>query len=139
MLDALALVAQASRRERTQRQSGVFAEAGSADAVPTFQAAGWPIGSGSVESANKVVVEARLKGAGMHWERDNVNPMLVLRNAVCNGRWDETWKATTRQRQHSRQQLQDERTHARCEQALARFLKLLLLVSTRSTPRQSCA
>src|SRR5712692_7720921 len=32
---------------------------------PIYQAAGWPIGSGSVESANKVVVEARLKGAGM--------------------------------------------------------------------------
>lgn len=33
---------------------------------PTFQAQGWPIGSGIVESANKLVVEARLKGAGMH-------------------------------------------------------------------------
>ncbi len=32
---------------------------------PTYQAAGWPIGSGSVESANKRVVEARLKGAGV--------------------------------------------------------------------------
>ena len=32
-----------------------------------FQAQGLPIGSGSVESANKVVVEARLKGAGKHW------------------------------------------------------------------------
>jgi hypothetical protein len=32
---------------------------------PMYQEAGWPIGSGSVESANKVVVEARLKGAGM--------------------------------------------------------------------------
>ena len=32
---------------------------------PIYQAAGWPIGSGSVESANKLVVEARLKGAGM--------------------------------------------------------------------------
>ena len=32
---------------------------------PTYREAGWPIGSGSVESANKVVVEARLKGAGM--------------------------------------------------------------------------
>ncbi len=36
---------------------------------PTYQQAGWPIGSGSVESANKVVVEARLKGAGMRWAR----------------------------------------------------------------------
>src|SRR5207302_10947320 len=88
---------------------------------PTFQAAGWPIGSGCVESANKVVVEARLKGAGMHWERDNVNPMLVLRNAVCNGRWDETWQASTMHRQHTRQQQRGERTQARCEQAVARF------------------
>jgi hypothetical protein len=32
---------------------------------PSYQEAGWPIGSGSVESANKLVVEARLKGAGM--------------------------------------------------------------------------
>ncbi|HEV2461916.1 MAG TPA: ISKra4 family transposase [Ktedonobacterales bacterium] len=58
---------------------------------PTFQAAGWPIGSGIVESANKLVVEARLKGAGMHWARPNVNPLLVLRTAVCNDRWDEAW------------------------------------------------
>ena len=56
---------------------------------PQFQAAGLPIGSGSVESAHTVVVEARLNGAGMRWARENVNPMLALRNAVCNDRWDE--------------------------------------------------
>jgi len=79
---------------------------------PTYQAAGWPIGSGSVESANKVVVETRLKGAGMRWGRQNVNSMLVLRNAVCNRRWHETWTTTgvqrrvlrTRQRQAESQQ-----------------------------------
>ena len=82
---------------------------------PQFWAAGWPIGSGSVESANKLVVEDRLKGAGMHWAPHNVNPMLALRNAVCNDRWAEVWgkvetelrqKAATRrcqQRQHRRQ------------------------------------
>jgi hypothetical protein len=32
---------------------------------PRFQTDGWPIGSGVVESANQLVVEARLKGAGM--------------------------------------------------------------------------
>jgi hypothetical protein len=58
---------------------------------PTFQQAGWPIGSGPTESANKLVVEARLKGAGMHWARRNVNPMLALRNTLCNDRWDEAW------------------------------------------------
>jgi hypothetical protein len=64
---------------------------------PTFQSAGWPIGSGIVESANKVVVEARLKGAGMHWSRASVNPMLTLRNAVCNDRWIEAWQQSSDQ------------------------------------------
>jgi hypothetical protein len=31
---------------------------------PAYQALGWPIGSGMVESGNKVVMQARLKGAG---------------------------------------------------------------------------
>jgi hypothetical protein len=57
----------------------------------TFVAAGYPIGSGCVESANKLLVEVRLKGSGMHRERANVNPMRALRTTVCNGRWDETW------------------------------------------------
>jgi hypothetical protein len=62
-----------------------------------FQAEGWPIGSGMVESANKLVVEARLKGAGMHWTRSSVNPMLALRNAVCNDRWNEAWRESSAQ------------------------------------------
>lgn len=56
-----------------------------------FVAAGYPIGSGSVESANKVVVQARMKQAGMHWARENVNPMVALRNVACNERWEEAW------------------------------------------------
>lgn len=56
-----------------------------------FGAAGWPIGSGMVESANKLVVEDRLKGAGMHWAETNVNLLLALRNAVCHDRWEECW------------------------------------------------
>jgi hypothetical protein len=44
-----------------------------------------------VESANKLVVEARLQGAGIHWARHNVNPLLALRNTVCNDRWAQTW------------------------------------------------
>lgn len=58
---------------------------------PAFQAAGWPIGDGAVESGNKLVVEARLKGSGMHWARSHVNPMLALRNLVCSDRWQEDW------------------------------------------------
>jgi hypothetical protein len=64
---------------------------------PLFRRAGWPIGSGMVESANKLVVEARLKGSGMRWERTNVNPLLALRNGVCNERWPETWHTASQQ------------------------------------------
>jgi hypothetical protein len=64
---------------------------------PAYQARGWPIGSGIVESANKLVVEARLKGAGMHWERTNVNGMLALRTIVCSARWEEVWGVMVRQ------------------------------------------
>ena len=53
---------------------------------PHYQEQGWPLGSGMVESANKVVVQARLKGAGMHWEPTHVNPMLALRSAACSER-----------------------------------------------------
>ncbi len=51
---------------------------------PAFLAAGLPIGDGATESANKLVVETRLKGSGMHWTRCHVDPMLALRNIVCN-------------------------------------------------------
>jgi len=69
---------------------------------PQFVAAGWPIGSGMVESANKLVVEDRLKGAGMHWAEANVNGLLALRNAVCNDRWDASWTVIEReQRGHA--------------------------------------
>jgi len=49
-----------------------------------------------VESANKLGVEDRLKGAGMHWADVNVNPLLALRNAVCNDRWEECWAVIER-------------------------------------------
>jgi hypothetical protein len=67
---------------------------------PEFQAQGWPIGSGVVESANKVVVEARLKGAGKHWARAHVNPMVALRTLVCNDRWEEGWPQIAMQLRH---------------------------------------
>lgn len=56
-----------------------------------FRAQGLPIGSGSVESANKRVVEHRLKGAGRRWAEPNVNPMVALRGALCSDRWEEAW------------------------------------------------
>jgi hypothetical protein len=56
-----------------------------------FRRAGYPIGSGIVESGHKVVVGARLKGAGRHWAAHHLTPLLVLRTTVCNERWAEQW------------------------------------------------
>jgi hypothetical protein len=71
---------------------------------PDFQASGWPIGSGVVESGNKLVVEMRLKGSGMHWAEPHVNSMLALRNIICSDRWKEDWpKIEARLRQHAEQ------------------------------------
>jgi hypothetical protein len=87
---------------------------------PMCLAQGWPMGSGAVESGNKVVVEARLKGAGMHWARDNVNPMLALRNALCSGRWAEACsRILTQQHQHALQARQLRREHHLTEHATA--------------------
>jgi hypothetical protein len=102
---------------------------------PTYRAAGWPMGSGMVESANKLVVEARLKGAGMHWKREHVNPMLLLRNAVCNDRWQPTWQETRQQEQQIRQHARIRQTQTRFEQATVRLLRLWLpLAQTKSPP-----
>jgi len=53
---------------------------------------GLPIGSGEIESANRYVVQKRLKLAGAWWKADNVNPMLALRVTRANDEWDEYWK-----------------------------------------------
>lgn len=93
---------------------------------PTYQQAGWPIGSGIVESANKLVVEARLKGAGKHWERAHVNLMLVLRNAVCNQRWQEVWQTSVTQRHTTRSQQRAEHADRRLTKAYGRLLIALM-------------
>jgi hypothetical protein len=62
---------------------------------PVYRQQELPIGSGAMESGNKVVVEARLKGAGMHWAIPHVNPMLALRNMLCSDRWEEAWPQLT--------------------------------------------
>ncbi len=54
---------------------------------PAFRTAGWPVGSGTTESGHKQVMQARMKRAGMHWSRIQVNPLLALTLLERNGRW----------------------------------------------------
>lgn len=94
-----------------------------------FLAAGYPIGSGAVESANKLVVEARMKGAGMHWARGNVNPMVALRTIACSDRWDEAWiEISERLRQWTKERAESFRRKDRAEQRGAKAsIKVIVL------------
>jgi hypothetical protein len=60
---------------------------------PHFRRQQIPIGSGNVESGHKVVMQRRMKQAGMRWAEENLNPMLALRMALCNGTWQTSWQA----------------------------------------------
>lgn len=72
-------------------------------AYAQFAAAGLPVGSGCVESANKLVIEARLKGAGMHWTRVHADAMVAVRTIVDADRWTGCWSRIVRTLQAERQ------------------------------------
>lgn len=51
-----------------------------------FRQAGCPIGSGTVESACKLVVQQRMKQSGMRWSRPGAQAMLALRSVLLSQR-----------------------------------------------------
>lgn len=119
------VVAEAEQKEKAAGQEDVeyLSKRVGQMQYPAYEAAGWPLGSGVVESANKVVVEARLKGAGMRWERSHVNPMLALRTIVYSDRWDEAWAQIGRelreQERTGRRELREARRRARQVEVVA--------------------
>lgn len=123
-----------AEREGVREQRGYLSKRAPLMQYPAYQQEGWPIGSGMVESANKVVVQARLKGAGMHGERRHVNPMLALRTAVCNERWSEAWQDIVTERQRQQQGQRQQEAIVRWQQFMASWLRLLLQIRP-PTPR----
>jgi hypothetical protein len=100
---------------------------------PTSHAAGWPIGSGMVESATNVVVEARLKGTGMRGKREDVTAMLVFRTAVCHDRWEESWQHSQeafRNHQQQRREMLATRRRERVATCLRDRVVRIVLVSS---------
>ena len=55
----------------------------------SFRQQGYPIGSGTIESGCKTVVQSRMKQSGMRWSRSGAQAMLVLRCLLLSDRWDE--------------------------------------------------
>jgi len=107
---------------------------------PSYQQQGWPIGSGSVESSHKLVVQARLKGPGMHWKPEHVNPMLALRLALLNERWTESWQDQYRLRQRQQHLKRQARQQQRLREQQAKRQEThpppLPVPSTPKPPRQ---
>jgi hypothetical protein len=60
---------------------------------PAFRKAGYPIGSGTVESACKGI-GWRCKGRGQRWRSKGLGAMLALRSAGMGGKrqWNQAWK-----------------------------------------------
>jgi hypothetical protein len=55
---------------------------------PAYKRRSLYIGSGPIESGNKVVVQRRCKQAGMRWNVPTAQSMLTLRAKYESGRWD---------------------------------------------------
>jgi hypothetical protein len=56
---------------------------------PRYEALGLPVGSGEVEAQCKSLVQARCKQAGMRWHTEGLEPLLRVRCAVKDGRYEQ--------------------------------------------------
>jgi hypothetical protein len=64
---------------------------------PSYEAAGWYIGSGAVESACKTVVGQRLKGSGMRWSEAGAHALCHVRALYRSehSQWTDFWRRST--------------------------------------------
>jgi hypothetical protein len=58
-----------------------------------YRVAGWPIGTGMMESSCKQLVGLRLKGPGMHWTEAGALAVTALRAIELNGKWHQFWES----------------------------------------------
>ena len=52
-----------------------------------YEKRGFFIGSGAIESGNKVILQDRLKRAGMRWNTQTAQAMLTLKTKAESGLW----------------------------------------------------
>jgi hypothetical protein len=93
---ALQTAAQGSRGHAAAEEVHYFTVNAGRMAYAAYRAAGYPLGSGVVESGCKQVVGQRAKGAGMRWSTAGVQAVLTLRATLLSGGWEETWAARRR-------------------------------------------
>jgi hypothetical protein len=83
----------AALREQWAKVEGYFQNNLHRMEYPEYEAEGWQIGSGVVESACKTVVGQRLKGAGMRWGEDGAHALCHVRALYRSekGQWEAFW------------------------------------------------
>lgn len=64
---------------------------------PSYEANGWYIGSGAVESACKTVVGQRMKGSGMRWSEPGSHALCHVRALYRSehSQWTDFWRRST--------------------------------------------
>jgi hypothetical protein len=64
---------------------------------PAYEASGWSIGSGAVESACKTVVGQRMKGSGMRWSEVGAHALCHVRALYRSehSQWTDFWRRAT--------------------------------------------
>lgn len=87
--------------DRVIRYIKQHGEAGHLD-YPKFALMGLPMGSGSIESAIRRVVNLRMKNNGTFWRLSKAECILVLRSSILSGRWDEDRKRIKLEMQRNR-------------------------------------
>ena len=61
---------------------------------------GIPIGSGTIESAIRRVINLRIKAPGQFWLLENAEKMIFLRSQVLTGRWHSVLDKALRRRRN---------------------------------------
>jgi hypothetical protein len=93
-IEALTESLSTKAREEVQSEAGYFRNNARRMQYQEFREEGYPLGSGTVESACKNLVTRRMKGPGMRWSRDGAQNMLALRAEYLSNRWDQAWQLT---------------------------------------------
>jgi hypothetical protein len=108
----------ATQRQALQRTIGYYRRNAAHMRYDAYLAAGWPIGTGVIESACGHLVKARCDQAGMRWTQPGAEALLDLRAVRLNGDWDRYWD-WHRHRQHQSRYGPSDQPAAPPEQQLA--------------------
>lgn len=71
---------------------------------PKFKLMGLPLGSGSIESAIRRVINLRMKNSGTFWRIQKAEKILAIRSSILSGRWDDERTAVKYEMKRNRKQ-----------------------------------